>query len=218
MDDDFFLPRKCFREPIPEIFQAADRLKEALEHHRANNRGEAEKLIIAADNNAVRDWLESLWGSSKINPDQWKYLRVRKVPNSPPILPKSERVSVRMPTEDAKIEIVRRHGRTCAFCGIPLITVQVRKAFNRIYPNAAHWGPKNTDYHAAFACMWLQYDHILPHSRGGDNSLENLVLTCAGCNFGRMGYTLEQVGLLDPRRRLPPLTDWDGLDGIFQPT
>jgi 5-methylcytosine-specific restriction endonuclease McrA len=66
--------------------------------------------------------------------------------------------------------------------------------------------------------MWLQYDHILPHSRGGDNSMENLVLTCAGCNFGRMGYTLEQVGLLDPRLRTPPPNSWDGLEAILSLT
>ncbi len=217
-DADFLRPRSCFREPIPEIFQSAELLRQAVERHRANDRAEAEKLIITADNDAVREWLESLWGSSKLNPDQRKYLRVRKVPNSPPILPKSERLPLRMPSNEGKMEIVRRRGRTCAFCGIPLITVEVRKAFNRLYPNAARWGSQNTDCHAAFACMWLQYDHILPHSRGGDSSLENLVLTCAGCNFGRMGYTLEQVGLLDPRLRIPAPSSWDGLEAILSST
>jgi len=35
------------------------------------------------------------------------------------------------------------------------------------------------------------------HSRGGDNSFENMVITCAPCNYARMEFTLEELGLLD---------------------
>jgi 5-methylcytosine-specific restriction endonuclease McrA len=60
--------------------------------------------------------------------------------------------------------------------------------------------------------MWLQYDHLLPHARGGTNDLGNIVITCAPCNFARMNYTLEEIGLLDPRTREPVRSDWDGLE------
>lgn len=60
--------------------------------------------------------------------------------------------------------------------------------------------------------MWLQYDHLLPHARGGDNNLDNIVITCAPCNFGRMNWTLEEVGLIDPRTRQPVHSAWTGLE------
>ena len=60
--------------------------------------------------------------------------------------------------------------------------------------------------------MWMQFDHILPHARGGDNSIENMVITCAPCNFGRMKYTLAEMGLADPRMRPVEKIDWDGLE------
>ena len=55
---------------------------------------------------------------------------------------------------------------------------------------------------------------MLPHSRGGGNELENIVLTCAGCNYGRMLLTLAEVGVLDPRPVRPLDSRWDGLEGL----
>jgi 5-methylcytosine-specific restriction endonuclease McrA len=60
--------------------------------------------------------------------------------------------------------------------------------------------------------MWLQYDHLLPYARGGNNDLDNIVITCAPCQFGRMNYTLEEVGLIDPRKRGPVRSSWGGLE------
>src|SRR5690242_18273793 len=77
------------------------------------------------------------------------------------------------------------------------------------------WGRTNVSRHLAFQCMWMQFDHLVPHSRGGDNSLENVVVTCAPCNFGRMQWTLEEVGLTDPRHRLAQKTGWDGLERMI---
>lgn len=57
---------------------------------------------------------------------------------------------------------------------------------------------------AAFLCMWLQYDHILPHSRGGENTLDNIVVTCAPCNFSRMESTLDEAQLLHPLKVVHP--------------
>lgn len=73
-------------------------------------------------------------------------------------------------------------------------------------------GSRNIDQHAAFQAMWLQYDHLLPHARGGDNSLDNVVITCAPCNFGRMNWTLDEVGLIDPRTRQHVRSVWTGLE------
>jgi 5-methylcytosine-specific restriction endonuclease McrA len=63
--------------------------------------------------------------------------------------------------------------------------------------------------------MWLQYDHLVPHAKGGNNDLENVVVTCAPCNFCRMEYTLEEVGISDPRERTPISSSWDGLERLL---
>jgi hypothetical protein len=64
--------------------------------------------------------------------------------------------------------------------------------------------------------MWAQYDHVVAHARGGDNSIENTIVTCAPCNFAKMNYTLDELGLSDPRTRHPFKSDWDGLERVLQ--
>ncbi len=203
------------REPIPEIWRAANLLSEATDAHMAGDRRQADALFREANCPTAREWLESLWGSAKANPNQPLYRRLRNVANAPPLLTKSERHSCRMPNATERKALIERFGRQCVFCGIPLVGAEVRKFFHRCYPEAVTWGATNPTQHAAFAVLWMQFDHVLPHSRGGESSLSNLVLTCAGCNYGRMHNTLEELGLCDPRTKELQATTWDGLERIF---
>jgi hypothetical protein len=117
-----------------------------------------------------------------------------------------------MPTAAEKALLHQRDGYHCRFSGIPVIRAEVRKRMKAVYPQALSWATRNIECHAAFQAMWVQYDHIVPFKRGGLHDLENLVVTCAPCNFGRMQYTLDEVGLLDPRGRAPVRSTWDGLE------
>jgi HNH endonuclease len=211
-DKNFFAPRRCMREPIKEIFEAAQLLSLAVDAHLAGDHSHADTLIRAANMPAVRTWTESLWGNKAANPDQQKYHRFRVIPGTPPYIEKARRTDKRMPPLADRRLIIERYGRNCVFCGTPVISEQVRNAFRRIYPDAVPWGHTNLSQHAAFQCMWMQFDHILPHSRGGDNTVDNVVVTCAPCNYGRAERTLEEVGLMDPRQRPPQRTSWDGLE------
>jgi hypothetical protein len=90
------------------------------------------------------------------------------------------------------------------------VRAEVRKALHRLYPEAVRW--KSTDekgQHRGLQVMWLQYDHVVVHSRGGQTTMENLVVACAACNFGRDRYTLEEMRLSDPRHNVR-LPTWDG--------
>ena len=140
-----------------------------------------------------------------------------RVPNSPPTLAKEMRPQPRKPSAETELRVKRRDGFFCRFCGIPVIENAIRTRIRAAYPEALRWGNENSEQHAAFQCMWLQYDHVLPHSRGGESSFDNVVVTCAPCNFGRMEKTLEEVGLIDPRiARVSPAWDaaatWNGLE------
>lgn len=200
--------RACLLPPIPEIFEAACLLESAILAHLGGDRARAGALIGQADMLVVRAWTTSLWGSG----GPWS--RPLYIESSVPSKPRSERSADRMPDKATKNALLRRDGFLCKFCGIPLIREEVRASIRKAYPKELSWGARNSQQHAAFQAMWLQYDHIVPHARGGASDLDNLVLTCAPCNFGRGDLLLMELGLLDPRERPPVVSDWDGLESF----
>ncbi|GAA0475033.1 hypothetical protein GCM10009096_15820 [Parasphingorhabdus litoris] len=198
--------RECLLDPIPEIYEAADLLRRAVEAHLAGCREDAANLFGLSDIEKIGDWTNKIWG--KHDPIIHK---VESYAGAPPLLPKGERVKVRMPNRAERSEILARDGYICRFCSIPLVPKEVRSAMVREYPNAVKWGKKNRDQNFALQAMWLQFDHLLPHSRGGGNELANIITTCAPCNFGRMAWTIEELGLVNPKYRQILKTDWNGL-------
>jgi 5-methylcytosine-specific restriction endonuclease McrA len=199
--------KTCLRDPIPEIFDAARYLDAAVSAHLAGKVELADELFRLADNPAISKWTESLWGKG----GPWTQAPL-PVKNPAPHISEDQRSEPRMPTKSQMAALLERDGYRCRFCGIPVIRREVREKITQKYPDAARWKSRNVHQHAAFQAMWLQYDHLLPHSRGGVTDLSNLVITCAPCNFGRTELTLEEVGLLDPRLRNPIRSTWDGLE------
>jgi hypothetical protein len=201
--------KKCFRNPIPEAYDAAKYLDAAVSAHQSGKKKIAEGLIELADMPAIREWVESIWGKKSL------YITIKKLVNTQPRLAKELRVKTRMPSSLEKKLLHQRDGFHCRFCGIPLIRKEIRNELRKHYPIALKWGAKNIDQHPAFQAMWLQYDHIIPHARGGNNDLENIIITCGPCNFGRVDSLIEEVGLLDPRLRSPIQSNWDGLERLL---
>jgi hypothetical protein len=198
--------RLCLRSPIGEIDEARRYLEAAVSAHAAGRPDDVMELIRLADIPAIREWTNSIWGKDS------RYVQYRAVQNAPPFFSKRERVALRMPTLLERSRLLLRDGYHCRFCQMPVIRKEVRERIRKLYPAGRIWGRLNIDQHAAFQAMWVQYDHVLPHARGGANDLKNMLITCAACNYGRMQYTLEEVGLADPRTREPIRSNWDGLE------
>ena len=211
LSDDFLAPRRCLAEPIPEVFEAARLLNAAVDTHLTGARNAAAALIRQADIDAITPWRHSIMGDVDL-----EITRFREVEGAPPSLPKADRVQPRMPAVAEKRVIAERDGWRCRFCGMPVIEERVRRAMRKAYPEALRWGKRNAERHAAFLCLWLQYDHVLPHSRGGDSSPENMVVACAPCNFGRGEWMFEEVGLIDPRTVPIQHSSWDGLERFLK--
>ena len=200
------MSRLFLREPIPEIAEAARYLDEAVTAPLAGRFVVADELIRRTNMKVIRDWTESLWGTAS------PHVQFREIAGAPPSVPKAQRLKERMPTTAEKQTLLQRDGFHCRFCGIPVIRTEIRKRIREKYPEALPWGNTNPSQHAAFQAMWVNYDHVLPHARGGTSELNNVVITCAPCNYARWNYVLEEVDLIDPRTREPLRSNWDGLE------
>ena len=201
--------RRCFREPIPEIFDAARLLDAAATAYLRNRSDLAAGLLEFANMPAIRDWLDSIWGARS------KYVQYRQTPESKAAIPKAERIPLRMPSAETKKRLHLRDGFHCRCCGIPVIRMEVRRYFCTKFPGLRLWGKDNASQHAAFQAMWVQYDHVVPHAHGGTNDYDNLLITCAACNYGRMQFTFDEVGIANPMDRDPIQSQWDGLERVL---
>lgn len=198
--------RTSMYEPIPEVFEAATILSHAVDAHLAGRFGLAKRLIVAADIPSIRDWqwpIESKW--------PWK-----RLVDEPPSVPKDLRPRPRDASPKMRAQALERDGCHCRFCGMPVITSETRTAMIAVYGDVIPWSRKFTECHAAFNCLWASYDHVLPNERGGTTDLQNIVITCSPCNYGRMNFTLNEVGVLHPSQHSgPPRWEgyevWDGL-------
>lgn len=212
---EYYNLRDCLRPPIPHLLEVAEQLSEAVEQHLIGNHAVVEKMIAETNTTEARDYIESLWGAASKYPEQKHYLRKREVKTLPERLPKAKD---RMPTRKVKLELIDRDGFFCRYCRLPVIPAEVRKLIHLEYPEALPWGTTNATQHAAFQALWLQFDHVIPAAYGGDNSLRNMVISCAGCNFAKWRYHLAELGLNDPRERAPKVSNWVGLTNFKEGT
>ena len=157
---------------------------------------------------ALRDFVAPIIG--KIDPEvHWQSS------NPPRPVDPVEKVKQRMPSVKVELAIFERDGWRCRFCEVMVISRKARNKLVSLFPTQARWGPSSSHQHCALSSLSSSLDHLVPHSRGGDNSEANLVTACTACQFGRNRWLLEEVGFNDPRQ-FPPIVDsWDGLTRLI---
>jgi len=119
---------------------------------------------------------------------------------------------VRSPAKLQK-QVFERDSYHCRYCGGKLISQEFLKTFiKRLNSPLFSRGETNLNTHGIIHLTWPVADHVIPWNKGGRTSLDNLVSSCAPCNYGKDGYTIEQLGLIDPFTRPAKISDWDGFN------
>ncbi len=199
--------KRSIKDPIPEIFQCWYYLNEAVDAHNSGDSEQAADLFKKADMKDVWDWLNPAWVDVHLN------VAIKKPVGDTTIVPKGLRDPDRNIKMSVRRSVLKRDGYRCRYCGLPVVDANIRKMAHKHYPNEIPWIPTDAKkQHAGFQCFWLQYDHVEPHSHGGQSTEDNIVISCALCNFGKYSYTLRQLQISDPRQRKPLKSNWDGLE------
>ena len=201
--------RRSLMSPIPEIELAAKLLDDAANALLANDKDLCASLLHEADMPCIMQYAKRIVG--KISQEVHRQTHMPK-----DVVAKHMRDPARMPTAAIEYEIYSRDGWTCRFCDSKVISKKARAVFIKLFPEETRWHLPEFQKHSALYAMSSSLDHVVPHSRGGKNEIENFVTACYCCQFGRGQWTLEETELEDPRKRPPISGTWDGLTRLEQ--
>ena len=108
--------------------------------------------------------------------------------------------------------VFERDGYKCRYCGNKLISQDfIRLFIKKLNSPFFKRGDTNLTTHGIIHLSWPVADHVIPWNLGGKTNLSNLISSCASCNYGKDGYTIEQLGISNPFNRVPIIDKWDGL-------
>jgi hypothetical protein len=121
----------------------------------------------------------------------------------------------RVVSKNQTMRIYMRDGFIDRYSGQPLVFQGSLRLMSELLPAAfpyhEHW--KTDQCHFAYWELAPTLDHVVPVSRGGDNSDENIVTTSAVRNAAKANFTLDELGW-----SIKPAGDygkWDGLVSWF---
>ncbi len=196
---------------IPEKYtKLVDNFKQAIELLINGDEVACVKMLSEINTSDFTDWY--------IEHGQMSGLYRAKILSKPlpATVPMEKRYPVRSPSklQNAVFDRDRYHCRYCSnrLVSQDLIEKLIRRLDNPVFVR----GKTNATSHAIIHLCWPVADHIVPWNYGGETTLDNLVSSCASCNYGKAGYTIEQLGISDPFAT-PVINDgWNGLEDLAE--
>lgn len=191
-----FVPPKWFNNEM-EIF--IDAVRSAA----AGDRKKSIEILSKIKSNELRDWycehgqMSGLFRNNELKIET----PMKKVSLDP----------LRSPDKHRK-EVFKRDDYTCQYCGAKVIPKEVFDSYSKFVGKKFFraTGTNNERYGIVLAFR-ANADHVVPWIQGGRTSPENLVTSCWSCNYGKSGYTLEEIGISDPRKKKLTNSKWQGL-------
>jgi len=111
-----------------------------------------------------------------------------------------------------KKEVFKRDNYTCQYCGGKVIPKEIFTQYEKLVGrNNFRATGTNRERHGIVLMSRANADHIIPWAHGGKTNTDNLITSCWSCNYGKSGFTLEEIGLAEPRENNYSNKDWGGL-------
>lgn len=103
-------------------------------------------------------------------------------------------------TNDVKNQVSDRDGFVCGYCKGKLVSDErLNRISSIVGADNFRISGNNSQRHGYIYIVRTTVDHILPQSKGGQTDLDNLIMCCWACNYGKAEKTLSEIGLVDPR-------------------
>ena len=176
----------------PAVFaEWSQQFKRVVELAATGKIGEARHAFCQIDGDALKYWFHytaQYAGSQRTG--------VLASNGSQTTSPVREKRAARTPSKRTCLELLARDNWACRYCGSPLLHGDdFRSLRGKMGETVFPAGRTNLATHGAKFVFLATFDHVLPHSLGGGTDAGNIVSSCHACNFGKDGFTLDELGL-----------------------
>lgn len=180
--------------PLPKPTWITDSFQvfsESLELIREGKLNEASSLLKKAPDLEMREW----FSVHAQNTGTWR----------------SKALGIPSPASVGPLDPVKAFGKfetsvfardnfRCLYCNSNVLPKKAFKQANAaLGAEALPLGRANATRSGFYLIFVATLDHVLPWSLGGRTDETNLVTCCWSCNYGKANFTVEQLGLNDPR-------------------
>lgn len=197
-------------QPPPWFEDQVLLFSDAVEKASYGKKTESIQILQKIRSDEMRTWFESLGQHAGM-------YRVAKLSTqSSAKLSADQLDTLRAPAKFEKA-VFERDSYLCRYCGLKVVAKKVLTAFEKAV-GKSNFSSQGTSaqQHGILHGFKIVADHVVPHRLGGRTDLNNLVTSCPACNYGKYYYTIEQLGIDDPRDRPPVKSDWDGLTSFIE--
>jgi hypothetical protein len=180
--------------PLPKPTWITDSFQvfsETLELIREDKLIEAKSLLRNSHDLEMRDW----FSVHAQNAGAWRS-KSFGIPAPAPIMP----LDANTRFDKFEAPLFARDKFRCRYCSCEVLPKKEFRKVNLVLgPDALPMGNSNATRSGFYVMFVATLDHVLPLSLGGRTDETNLVTCCWSCNYGKANFTVEQLGLKDPR-------------------
>ena len=118
------------------------------------------------------------------------------------------------PSRALETQVFLRDGYRCRYCETRVLDFKVLQEMEKLVgrENFRASADTNTLRHGITFFFRATADHVLPLTRGGQTTLDNLVTACWNCNIGKLNALLSQMRIEDPSNYpTEEKLKWDGM-------
>ena len=198
---------RCPLPPPKHLEECLDFFIQAFTEAKKGDISKSLELLTQTRSNKLREWFVEHGQMSGHEH------RVKGLEMPPPPTFNGEYEKNKKPGRALEKQVFLRDGYRCRYCQTRVLDFKVFQEMEKLVGRENFMASADTNKlrHGVTFFFRATADHVVPLTRGGQTTLNNLVTACWNCNIGKLNALLSQMRVEDPiNHPTEEKLKWDG--------